>query len=395
MRVGQIVAHVLSGCLSSIHATRMAALLAVVDAVVAAGRLSLTAVGRSVAGGAKPKHSIKRVDRLLGNWRLLAERWMVFNAIAAWAIGDNKRPVVLVDWTKVAEGFHALVAALPVGGRALPLYIEIHREQRLGRARVQAKFLANLTSVMPDGCRPIVVTDAGFHGPFFREVARLGWDFLGRIRGTAKVRPESGGPALTKQELYDRATPTARDLGGFRLYTSAKKVDARVVLVRSRRRPGRKAISASATEAAKRESGRDPWLLATSLGDDASAEAVVATYALRMKIEETFRDTKNHRFGWSLRDVRCSSVDRLTLLFLVSSLAFLGVILLGFLAEQRGLHRGYQANTAQRRVLSFFVLGAALLRRGDQRQVITPIHLRSARAQFRHAIQELGPRLAA
>jgi hypothetical protein len=368
----------------------MAALLAVVDAVIAAGRLSLSAVGRSVDSKARPKHSIKRVDRLLGNSSLFAERWIVFGAIATWVIGDDRRPVILVDWTKVAEGFHGLVAALPVGGRALPLYIEVHPERRLGRAKVQAKFLANLEMVLPEGCRPIIVTDAGFHGPFFREIARRGWDFLGRIRGTAKVKPDCGGAAMTKQDLYDRATPNPRDLDGITLYTSAKKVDARLVLVRSRRRPGRQAISSSATEAAKRESGRDPWLLATSLRD-VTPEGIVATYALRMKIEETFRDTKNHRFGWSLRHVRCTTADRLTILMLVSSLAFLGVVLLGFLAEQRGLHRAYQANTVHRRVLSFFVLGCALLRRGDQRQVLTPIHFRAARADFRHEIRALGP----
>ena len=37
-------------------------------------------------------------------------------------------------------------------------------------------------SVLPEGCRPIVVTDAGFRGPWFRDVEALGWDWVGRIR---------------------------------------------------------------------------------------------------------------------------------------------------------------------------------------------------------------------
>jgi hypothetical protein len=41
--------------------------------------------------------------------------------------------------------------------------------------------------------------------------------------------------------------------------------------------------------------------------EDLSAKQVIALYALRMQIEETFRDTKNIRFGWSFRHARCKS----------------------------------------------------------------------------------------
>ncbi len=81
-------------------------------------------------------------------------------------------------------------------------------------------------------------------------------------------------------------------------------------------------------------------------------------YALRMKIEETFRDAKNHRFGWSLRHVRSASAERLTILLLLAVLASIAKTMLGFEAERQRLHRGDQANTVKHRVLSFFVLGA-------------------------------------
>jgi hypothetical protein len=35
--------------------------------------------------------------------------------------------------------------------------------------------------------------DAGFYGAFFREISRLGWDFVVRVRGHAKLRFPSGG----------------------------------------------------------------------------------------------------------------------------------------------------------------------------------------------------------
>jgi hypothetical protein len=65
---------------------------------------------------------------------------------------------------------------------------------------------------------------------------------------------------------------------------------------------------------------REPWLLGTSLPEGFKrAEKVVKLYALRMKIEEAFRDVKSTRFGLSL--------------------------------EVTGQHRHYQANTVRNRVV--------------------------------------------
>lgn len=391
MRVAKIVARVCSRCLAEIHAVRWKAVAAVVETIVLSGRLQLSAVGRAMLGRARPKHNIKRVDRLLANAHLHGERWLIFEALAAWLLGDAFRPVVLIDWTKVCNGFHALVAAVPIGGRALTIYEEVHREARLGNHRVQARFLRALRDILPPGCQPIIVTDAGFHGPFFRVVRRLGWHFLGRIRGTAKVRFPSGGKYVTKDYLYRLATIVPQDLGGeCDLYSHSKGLQARLVLVRARRKPGRRPLARSAHEQARCKSGRDPWLLATSLTDGSAAD-IVARYSLRMKIEETFRDTKNHRFGWSLRHVRSASADRLTVQLLLASLAMTAVTLLGFTAEREKLHRGYQANTVQHRVLSFFVLGCALVKRGEHVPLLGRARFGPAADELRQSIRELAP----
>jgi hypothetical protein len=281
------------------------------------------------------------------------------------------------------------VAAVPLAGRALPIYEEVHPESRLGNRRVQAAFLRALRDVLPRDAKPIVVSDAGFYGAFYREISRLGWDFVGRVRGHAKIRFPSGGRLVTKAYLYAQATPTPTDLGPCELYSSAKALTARMVLVRGKRKPGRRPENITVTEAAKRDHARDPWLLATSLADG-SAASIVATYALRMKIEETFRDAKNHRFGWSLRHVRSHSAERLAMLLLLASLAMVAVTLVGFEAERRRLHRAYQANTLTRRVLSLVVLGSAVLRRADHRAWCTVDRIPRIAAAFRLALRELA-----
>jgi hypothetical protein len=369
MRVLSMLRRVLKTCRKEIHAKRFAAILAVVGGIIRGRRLSLTAIGRALGGRSFPKHGIKRVDRLLSNWHMRTERWLCFGDVAKFLIGNCPRPVVLMDWTKVSDDFHALVAAVPIGGRALTIYEEVHPERKLGNPRVQAAFLRALRDVLPEGCRPIVVTDAGFQGPFFRAVKRLGWDYVGRVRGTAKMRSIAGGDWKTVSDLYATATRNPRDLGHFQLYKDSETVDARLVLAARRRRRSKHpwswrwsaqgGVSPSTISGAK-----EPWLLVTSISSEA-VHRILAIYATRMQIEETFRDVKNPRFGWSLRHVRGYSADRLTLLLLLATLATLAVTLLGLAASLAGRQRRYQANTVKTKVLSNFVLGLAIIERRD------------------------------
>ena len=109
------------------------------------------------------------------------------------------------------------------------------------------------------------------------------------------------------------------------------------------------------------QSAREPWVLATSL--NCASHVVVSVYALRMQIEQNYRDTKNHRWGWRLDQSRSRSNRRLEMLLLIAAIAMCVVLAFGCAAERAGLHKLYQANTVlHRRVLSFFTLGLFVLR---------------------------------
>ena len=130
----------------------------------------------------------------------------------------------------------------------------------------------------------------------------------------------------------------------------------------------------------------DPWLLATSLSDG-DATFIVNLYAKRMQIEETFRDAKNHRFGWSLGDVRLSTPQRTAVLLTLAALAFVVVTFIGMAAERLGMHRAYQANTEKRRVLSYLVLATAILRRSD--------HSPCSLDDFRRSVTSISTKVSA
>jgi hypothetical protein len=153
-----------------------------------------------------------------------------------------------------------------------------------------------------------------------------------------------------------------------------------------RKRPRKKARKHNrkhqCCEYKKRKQAKEPWLLVTSL-DTRTASEVVAIYQKRMQIEETFRDAKSHRFGWSLEDAVATTAHRYAVLLLIATLAMYAVTALGQVAEAQGRHRAYQANTInKRRVLSLFQLGRQILERND-RLAISP-------QQIRHAIEILA-----
>jgi hypothetical protein len=193
------------------------------------GALSLTALGRASERQAKAKHRIKAMDRLMGNQRLHAELQGIYRNIAA-LIVVGERPVVLVDWTQVGAKHCALTAAVPNGGRAIPVYSETHELKDLSNPGVESRFLKRLKAMLPAGSRPTVVSDAGFTSRWFDAVERLGWNFVGRVRRKTLVRPVDGG-WISNKILHRRATTTAKDLGPFQFPRMAPRL-RRLVLVR-------------------------------------------------------------------------------------------------------------------------------------------------------------------
>lgn len=113
-----------------------------------------------------------------------------------------------------------LRAALPVGGRALTLYDEVHPLQNVGNRCVQQAFLRTLQRFLPAGVTPILVTDAGFRSPWFRAVEQLGWTFVGRVRNRDLVRFEPASPWISCKSLYARARVTPKTVGACDLVRS-------------------------------------------------------------------------------------------------------------------------------------------------------------------------------
>lgn len=190
----------------------MNVLVVVAMACVHGKKLSVTGLGRAIRSEVDEKYNIKRADRLVGNLALNNDRMQLYKAMVKLILGKQVRPVVLVDWSNLsADGyFQVLRASLPIGGRAFTLYEEVHPENRSGSTQIESRFLKTLERLLPDGSRPIVISDAGFHTPWFNAVRSLGWDFVGRVGGHIMITPYSKDDWIRVERVFDTATTRAR-----------------------------------------------------------------------------------------------------------------------------------------------------------------------------------------
>jgi hypothetical protein len=368
MHVAKIVARILQPCLTGLHAKRAQSLQRAVVALLSGGALSLSALALAMHSATRYKHRLKSIDRLLGNRAMSVARQQLYAALAARWLGGVERVLLVVDWSDLTadQRWHWLRASVVIEGRSLTLYEEVHPQRHLAHPKVHRQFLGRLAQMLPAGCTPIVMTDAGFRSTWFKLVAERGWSFVGRIRGRDLVR-RGEGPWRPVRALYGRARTQALDLG-HHLYVRSRPTAVRLVLARRPAR-GRHSLNiygrrrAGCTSLKCARAAREPWLLAASPQLDAlTAQSIVALYAQRMRIEQSFRDTKNLRLGQGLQAARSRSRERWQMLLLIAHMAAFVQRLIGEDAKARQMELNFIAQPRRERPeVSVFTLARRIL----------------------------------
>jgi hypothetical protein len=355
--------------LPSIHTRRLQSLQAAVDAVMNGASVSVTGMGRHLRSAARIKHNVKRVDRLIGNQHLHNERKLLYTMMSHWLLKSIEQPLILIDWSPFSkDGKQQLLrAAIPVGGRSMTLYEELHPVGKLGNREVQHRFLSTLQSMLLPRCRPIIIADSGFRVPFYLYVESLGWHWLGRIRGRDYIAWQAGeGNWFRAKDLYTQAKCQPRRLGVVN-WVRSRPLRACLFLIREPRR-GRHAISAAGQRRLSRHSKknacreREPWLLVTSCSLSAhSAACIVKLYKSRMQIEENFRDTKSASYGLGVARENRTTLKRAENLLLISALATVILWANGAFAIAQKLHRLVSVNSSSKRPSYSVIYTARLL----------------------------------
>ncbi len=334
-------------------------------------QLSIFGLGRALKRDANVKHNIKTIDRLFGNPSLAKNGHAYYEDCARWLVGNNKRPLIIIDWsglTRCGE-FHFLRASVPVGGRALPILDMTFKLTAYGSRASHKQFMKKLKLLLPEDCKPIIITDAGFRCPWFELVKDMGWDFVGRVRNITQYKANNSNVWSKIKSIYEQSTSKAKYLFEG-LLAKSNPVSCHFYLIRGKKKNrvnknlvGKKSRCSSSKKHEKREN--EPWLLVSSISPkEISPHKVINIYKKRMQIEECFRDLKNPRNGFSLRQCRSHGIDRLNVALLISTIAMLLLWLLGIVAKEKNIHYSYQANTIKtHNVLSNLMIGWHVLKR--------------------------------
>lgn len=350
----------------TIHKARVSLLTTLIEGVIKIKKLNLTALGRALEGDIQERSSIFKVDRFFRNpfFGKKENQQALYKQMVHFLIGQKKHPKIIVDWSKFPNvDYHILRASIATPGRALTLYEEIHPKKKEATKQVHNRFLERLKKLLPDECVPIIITDAGFKNPWFKKVAALSWDYVGRVRGVVKYKDDEGFKPCN--ELHQGATEGREEsLGEKRL---SKHGGLQTNFYRYKHTLlGRKKYTKAKKRATDKDSinygksYREPWIIVSSLKNDCRA---IRIYKQRMRIEEAFRDMKSSQYGFDLRSNGTIKFKRLALWLLLVALASLVTWIVGYYAEKIGLHRQFQANTVNKRVLSFVYLGTQIIRK--------------------------------
>ena len=369
MKVDTILNDFVSDVTPNMHQVRRNCLKSVLRSLLYGADLTVTSLGRNISSFTSEKHQIKRSARLLGNHHLHFELTSIYRELSLKLVQDTSRPIILVDWSDLDER-HAnflLRASIAVDGRSLTLLEEIHPLKRKEKPEIHRLFIHKLLDILPNHCKPIIVTDAGFRNPWFKLIRSIGWDFLGRVRQRTHCKRLSDSTWYPNKNLHSQAKLKANHLGHFEL-CKRNSIECEMVIVNNKLK-GRKDLTAKGDRA--RSSGhsrthalgrREPWLIATSLfsKQQGFAKKVISIYSTRMQIEESFRDLKTG-FGFTLSQTR--KRPHLRVLLMLANLAQYVLFLIGILAVNAGRHLSYQANSIKTyRVLSFQFVGLRVLK---------------------------------
>ena len=358
MRAKDILLRLCETCRDVVHAARLRAVVDAVDALMTSERATLTALGRVIAKRTQPRHGIKRMDRLLSNPKLQRELTVWFRALAQFVLGREKHAIVLLDWTQLNDELWSLAATVPFEGRSIPLLARAFKKHQVGNPAIHEGFLRQLRGVLPADCKAVIVADGGFRPRFFSTCLDLGFDYVIRVRregGVAYVE----GERIPVEVLYQRASDEAQCLGGGSGYAASKHGQGgRLILAPKPRTAHRRERVKGDYE---RRRAAEPWLLQTSF-DNEPAALIVDIYAKRMQIEETFRDAKNPRFGWSLAHARTLTPKRFDVLLVLVAFAHAVLVMFGAALVRIGVERKLRASSTNKRVLSFFSVGSLAAR---------------------------------
>lgn len=246
------------------------------------------------------------ISRLLGNELIDTDRVMApfASEVLQRAATHGRRLILIIDQSKANDTQQAIVVAVRVGGRSLPIAWRVKETEGAIGFSEQKLALETVLALLPEGAKVVLMGDRFYGSPDLIAWCRSkGWDWRLRLKADLLVF-EDGGESTVVQ-CFVRGERMLTDVG-----LTAKRVRTNIGMVHEEGHP-------------------EPWFIAMS---DAPTTAKTFDYGLRWGIEAMFSDFKSRGFG--LEDSQLQRVDRMDRLILIMALALYWAVSTGMWAAE-------------------------------------------------------------
>lgn len=318
MDAGVISQWVLAQTISVLRLSQAKTLAWMIAGIVRVQQLNLPQLALQTDSQTTFKHKVKRLDRFLSNDRIDPAQ-AALPVIQRLLRRRKKRLVIAFDWTHF-RSLHTLALVAVFGGRSVPLLWKTVGEFGLFKSqnRIERQMLSDLRELLPETRGIVLLADRGFgKTDLAKHCQKLGLDYLIRIKPKVRISCEQHTGLLSDYPVRSRQCHVLKQVR----FRKRDPVCQQVVVCRQ---------------------PKEVWYLMTNL--TAAAARLVNLYGKRMSIEETFRDQKSHRSGFSLGDTRIRKPQRFDRLLLVLTLGYLLLCGMGLKVKQEYAASNWSTN---------------------------------------------------
>jgi hypothetical protein len=297
----------LQDLLPDLHGHQRAAVVDAVLAMMEAGHCQLSRLACVMRRGARVPSSERRLQRLVANERL--EVHQAVTRLARLILADPGPLTLILDETPQANHLRAMKLCRQMCGRALPVVWYCYRPEAppMRMDQLILDLFQRTANLLPQGVHPTLLADRGLAWPTVVDFCTAaGWHYVLRIQHHTRVRFADGRTVQAGQLLYKGKKWWC---GKVEVFKKARWRRTHLVAYRG-------------------AGHKEPWLLITDLPPN---RARVRQYALRMHVEQGFRDEKSHGLQWNqsrIRDPRHANRLLLLIAFALRLLVILGQRLL-------------------------------------------------------------------
>jgi hypothetical protein len=203
----------------------------------------------------------------------------------------NKVAILMMDQSKIVEGFECLMMSLRVGERAIPVAWRVIATSGPIGFDVQEKLLDDIVKRIPEGVSILLAADR-FYGTasLIKWCQRQGWQYRIRLKGNLILQHEGGEITSGK----------AADMGLASIENALLNETGVSINIGILHEPGHK----------------EPWIIAM---DCKPSKYKTLDYGMRWGIESLFSDFKSRGFG--ITKTHLKHPDRIERLILVLTIA--------------------------------------------------------------------------